>query len=933
MHNGEFQAPYTLETALVRIHQLQHDVARKYGHSRKLKRKIAQLQLEIDKLKEPILPSQSATMNVSTADDTAKAEITTFADESAGWNTTVPTAPDATFNLANNSDSDLGNFLCRPINVATYQWAINTPLYETLNPWTAYLTNPFIRDKIANFELLRMNLHMKVLISGTPFHYGRALVSYNPLSGFDQVTIERGLGGALDADLVGASQKPHIFLNPTLNTGGVLEIPYFYKDNYIPLTNASLANDLGEVVFRSFGNLRHTDVGNPVTINVFLWATDVILTMPTSKGLPPLLSQSGTMNSGDEYGQGIISKPASAVAKAAGALKSIPLIRPYARATEIVANGIGDVARLFGYSRPAVITDPVIMKPVPLGNVANVDAADPVNKLSLDSKNEVTIDPRVTGLEGKDEMGILDYVKRESYLTTFNWTSDAAPGDMLFNCRVAPDLYRYVEYTTPTLRRELHMTPACHMAQLFKYWQGSIKFRFQVVKSAYHKGRMLVRYDPRSLSAAVDYNTNYSRVIDIAEAEDFEITIGWGQAQPWLECEELNILENFSSTVRLNEFLMRTANGVIEVDVINELVSPSASSDISINVYVSMCDDAKFAQPDGEKIKSLTYFRHPTEIPPSEEPLTKEISSSEEPLTKEISPSKEPLTKEIPPSEEPPPNEIPPSEEPPLDSQSGIVEQDGIDEPLAATQLETIASESAPADQTMNVFFGENVTSIRELVKRYVLTRYWSIVFGASGGINVVRLQNKTFPYQRGYDSIGLDTASHGTFTYSSMNPISYFQACYAGYRGSIRHKYLYHSSGNMDLPVVEREDYSPDTAGITSIQFFPVTGNNSANLTGAFTNTSWQGAAGTGTSINNGLEVEFPFYNKGRFGYSRLIKAQDLDCPSTSSWFITGMDNFIKAGTFEKIGYQQWTAAGEDFSFYFFTGVPIMYQYTGNGL
>jgi hypothetical protein len=289
MHDGEFQAPYTLETALVRIHQLENDVARKYGHNRKLKRKIKELQSQIDKLYDVVLPSQSATIDVNMADDTAKAEITTFADESAGWSTTVPTAPDATFNLANNNDSDLGNFLCRPINVATYQWAINTPLFETLNPWTAYYENPFIRDKIANFELLRMNLHMKVLISGTPFHYGRALVSYNPLSGYDQVTIERGLGAALDADLVGASQKPHIFLNPTLNAGGVLEIPYFYKENYIPLTKAGITDDLGEVVFRSFGNLRHTDVGNPVTVNVYLWATDVTLTMPTSQLLKDLL--------------------------------------------------------------------------------------------------------------------------------------------------------------------------------------------------------------------------------------------------------------------------------------------------------------------------------------------------------------------------------------------------------------------------------------------------------------------------------------------------------------------------------------------------------------------------------------------------------------------------------------------------------------------
>jgi hypothetical protein len=879
MHNGEVQSPYTLEAALVRINQLEHDVARKYAQTRKLKRKVALLNSIIDKYQSEALPSQSATMNVSMADDTAKAEITTFADESAGWNTTVPTAPDSTFNLANNSDSDLGNFLCRPINVATYQWDVDSPLFETLNPWTAYLTNPFIRDKIANFELLRMNLHMKVLISGTPFHYGRALVSYNPLSGFDQVTIERGLGGALDADLVGASQKPHIFLNPTLNAGGVLEIPYFYKENYIPLTQGGITDGLGEVVFRSFGNLRHTDVGNPVTINVYLWATDVTLTMPTSRDLPALPSQSGVMNSGDEYGQGIISKPASAIAKAAGMLKSIPLIRPYARATEIVATGVGDVARLFGYSRPAVITDPNIMKPVPLGNVANVDAADAVYKLTLDSKNEVTVDPRVTGLEGRDEMSVVDYVKRESYLATFNWTSDAGPGDMLWNCRVAPDLFRRVSYTTPTLREELHMIPACHMAQMFKYWQGSIKFRFQIVKSAYHKGRMLVRYDPRSLGATVDYNTNYSRVIDIAEAEDFEITIGWGQHKPWLECEPIDSSINFSPGNRLSELFMRAANGVIELDVINELVSPNASSDISVNVYVSMCDDARFAQPDGEKIKDLTYFRHPQEET--------------------------------------------------LQSQSGIVEQTGVDEPLAATQLETIASEAVPEDQTMNVFFGENVTSIRELVKRYVLTRYWYNSFAFGNGTNVTRLRNKTFPYQRGYDPEGLDTEQFGAYNNSNMNPISYFQACYAGYRGSIRHKYLYHTAGNMLMPVVEREDYSPDTAGIWSTQAITSANSDSGEITKAFTNTSWQGAAGTGTTINNGIEVEFPFYNKGRIGYSRLIRAQDLDCPSTSSWFATGLDFAFRQGTEEKIAFQQWTAAGEDFSLYFFTGVPIMYQYT----
>ena len=208
------------------------------------------------------------------------------------------------------------------------------------------------------------------------------------------------------------------------------------------------------------------------------------------------------------------------------------------------------------------------------------------------------------------------------------------------------------------------------------------------------------------------------------------------------------------------------------------------------------------------------------------------------------------------------------------------------------------------------------------------MTRYWNVIFGEGAGINVARLQNKVFPYQQGYDSKGIDNEQFGVYTHSAMNPVSFFHPCYAGYRGSMRHKYLYHTAGNMGLPVVERENYSPDTAGVWSVTPLPVSGNNSAAITSVFTNTTWQGSAGTGTMINNGIEVEFPFYNKGRIGYSRLIKGQDLDCPSTSSWFALGLDSSPKASTFEKIAFQQWVAAGEDFSLYFFTGVPIMYQY-----
>lgn len=297
-------------------------------------------------------------------------------------------------NLSSTSDSSLGSFLSRPTRIAEYQWVVGQPLFQKFNPWQLFLNDPRVAEKIANFELYRSKLHVKMVISGTGFHYGRALVSYNPLSGFDEITVERNF---LAADLIGASQKPHFFLNPTNNSGGQLDLPFFWPKNYLSLSTTD-RNDMGEIIIDSFNNLQHANEGDDnVTITVYAWASDVVLTMPTS--LTTLTAadytpQSGSLNSGDEYGKGIISAPASAIAHAAGKLTDVPTIGPYARATEMVAKGVGTLATHWGYSRPPIVTDIVQQKPSPTGNLSNTDAADAIMKLSLDSKQELTIDSR-----------------------------------------------------------------------------------------------------------------------------------------------------------------------------------------------------------------------------------------------------------------------------------------------------------------------------------------------------------------------------------------------------------------------------------------------------------------------------------------------------------------------------------------------------------
>jgi len=675
-------------------------------------------------------------------------------------------------------------------------------------------------------------------------------------------------------------------------------MPFFWTKNYLSITDDD-AQDMGEIVVKSFDNLLHANGGNdPVTITIYLWAEDVVLTMPTSTAL--LTSQAGKkgkkslgaknksndITARDEYGSGIISKPAAAIAKAAGILADLPLIRPYAMATQMVAGKVGEVAKIFGYSRPAVVTDIQLFKPNPTGNFTNVDAADAVQKLTMDSKAELTLDTRTAGLDGVDQMGINDIAQRESYLTSFTWTPDEGPDTLLWNSHVTPMLF-------DILQDEIHPTPMSMIGSCFESWQGSLKFRFQIVKSDFHKGRMLVRYDPNSHSQAVEYNTNYSRVIDIAEQDDFEVVVGWAQSEPWLTCGALSSTAvNFSDSVRLPK-TQGIFNGILELNILNDLVCPSVDAPISVNVFVSMCEDAKFAAPSNRLLNNFHVF---------------------------------------------------PPQTPALESQSGMPDStenpsvSETDKPMGSTEIQTIAKESVEADHTYSVFYGDPPTTLRELMKRYQQTRVWVPETPPEGIVRINRLLNKDTPYQSGWDPKGIDVSNVDDTT--PLNVVnkdfaSWWTPCYAGFRGARRKKYLF-GGGGQSNPNVTRGDFAATGNGVNTQQSLNFTTESAARLqkwaTTRVAPNSGGGSAATNLGVNNTIEVELPFYQKTRFSPARVVQGQDLP---TNSHRVTTVSSTSdpNAPAFGKQTFnttiQQWDAVGEDFTLMFFTGCPILYNYT----
>lgn len=888
--------------------ELRDKLSKKYRHCKQLQRRIDQLEAMMLISHSGVVSDSQPPPGINEMETSPMSteQITAFADQDAGWVTEKVGMYEPTMDLSNNADSNLGNFLQRPIRQSAQSWVVGQPLFYKFNPWAEFCTNLFVRDKIKNYELLRMKLNVKMVISGTKFHYGRALVSYNPYIKGDQVTVQRNF---IDQDLIGASQKPHFFLNPTKNTGGELCLPFFWDKNYLSIPSADW-NDMGEITISSFGNLLQSNGGNdPVTVTIYIWAEDVVLTIPTSSD-PPLVSQSGRrggrksdsqnanqINRSDEYGQGIISKPASAIAKVAGQLSTLPVIGPYMTATQIGANATSKIAQLFGYSRPNVITDIVQFKPAPTGNLANIDAADAAVKLTMDSKAEISVDSRTAGLDGSDEMGILDYCKRESYLTQFSWEPDKTPDALLWNTRVLP-------MQLDNINSEIHMTPLAHMATGFEQWQGSLKFRFQIVKSDFHKGRILVRWDPNQFTSAVDYNTNYSRVVDIAETDDFEIVVGWGQSEPWKECgTPYDSGSNFSDTQRLLGDSTQ-GNGILELAVLNDLVSPSIDAPISINVYVSACDDFKLAGPTNAAFNNYHLFAPPA----ASQAFIEEVEEEEVLESQSSSPNVE----------------------------TGDTTES--DKPTSSGEMIPMAKKSQQDDATYLVYYGDPPCSIRELCKRYTLTRFWFPNLAANNTLRIYTIRNKNFPYYTGYDPQGIDLAVDGT-TPLTVGPtawMSWFTPSYAGIRGAMRNKLLFSASNSRQSPLVIRDDFTNSTNGRFSFSTLSLAGTASSVvqkfLTSRFAIQTGNGANATNLGVNNTIETEFPYYYPQRFSAARTIQAQDLDCNSNITKFTVARSDDLFAIPFENsVAYQEHKAVGEDFSLMFFTGVPIYYQYTLN--
>jgi hypothetical protein len=667
---------------------------------------------------------------------------------------------------------------------------------------------------------------------------------------------------------------------------------------------------LPKIHIDSYAPLRGVGTTDPITIRVVIVPKDLKVMGPTLQAFDDdssfnlaehsfeACARMSKHKGPDEYKKdGPVSSVATAVAAAAGALSNVPVIGPFAMATSIGATAVSGIAQIFGFSRPAVVSDPSLMRPLPLSSLALTDAKDTSNKLTLTSKQELTVDPTTIGLDNTDEMSFEFLKGVESVIGVVEWDPTLVVDNGICEWLVTPNM-RQITNPSPGHYRVI---PSClsWLSVPFTSWSGSLKYRIQIVGSQLHNGKLAVYYDPYYQPPGLTtdrLNTEYYFLVDLAECRDFTFTIAWKNSIPYLDVDDEDGRFGLGSkafnhpTVSVPTTYRQNANGKLRLQVFNELVVADGVTPVDIIVKMSAGDDFELKNYNHEAIFDV----RPNAFVAADAPSQFDLSSH---------------TFEACASEQ-------------TDETTAMEESKVVD---------LVPDNPIEHPKRSMVFYGEEIASLRPLLKRYTYLRTYATALDSD---TMYSLDHSQYPLYPGFDTGGVDYTNSMNWVGTSM--FSYWQMAYSWWRGSIRYKIETQAERMTLVAAREPRLYSEDDKGPWQIAggVSYVNAWDLKYISEAFSGMG-SGAALARTNLNGVLEYETPYQQPLRMsavgrqeGYAFSGSDHESTKENAKAYGDLVKVHLLPGANATNALIRQFVAAGEDFVFMGFGGAPMYHKY-----
>lgn len=796
--------------------------------------------------------------------------------------------------LPGHDSSTLDEYLSRPRVVRQLTWIQGARLASIFNPLRDLCNIPAVKNKLSNYHLMNFTLCLRVVMNGQSFQMGRLGFAHIPLPDFSASAFTT-IPGSLNGDAIenqrhsqypGTRASP---LSPSDSTVYELKAPFFAPVTHLNVRN--VVNGTGKTWEVQYSeawidsltilDVANAAVGTSCSVTVFAWLEDVDLIIPVAVPLSnelPLVQLVGNNDDNEDAPNGLVSSISSAFASATGQLKGVPVIGSYMSSATDFLNKTTKTARIWGYSRPAIKTDPGYFRSNNVSAIAPTSGNETVEKLTLDPKQGLTIDPSAHGLPPADSMSIEFITRHWSYIGTTTWTVGQAPGSAICGLGVNP-------MSSITSNGLSTMSSLTLGALPFQYWSGSIEYKFIFVTSKFHRGRMAIAYNAAAGDVSfAEIGDSYSTIIDIAETTEITLSVSYCQGVPYLLTS--TTFADFFNPIGPVIYNSEIFNGSLTLRVVNELVSPSGVGVIDVLVYHRAGEDFEVQAPKSSLLSQV--MTNPVDLPALEEG--------------------EPFA-------------------------TSLLLDEGL--PFACSKelsgdIVYIAGKPNPnTDLKPTMFFGEKPVSFRSLLKRYQYFRQFTTEnIAAIVGSNWLRIDIGGFPCTFNSNANSNQYSfNNGNISLVNTHLMSVLRGAYVGWKGGIRWKAILNEEGATSRYPVMRASrrhgiptsfpydtatYSGDTRGGTSSNW-------------GIQGDTWPGASITSIQDRHTLEFEVPYYNQLSFSgtnYGGILPKPGFELGDnaeqmSSSLYLSG----INTTTSLDLAVDLYCATGEDFDLLWYVG------------
>lgn len=472
---------------------------------------------------------------------------------------------------------------------------------------------PGIQTRLAGVQGIRFKTKFTLTVASTPFQQGLLASSFQyGVENGDLTVYPRCNNSAFVTNL------PHVLHDLAETTMSILDVPFLYTFEFMQIFGGagsvvSTGGDMGVYALNVIMPYRVIAGVNAPTYKLMVSLHDVELVGSTALGGPGILipqagkagKRANPIVKEEETVRG--SDTVLALSTKIRTISSyIPFLSSIGSTTSNVLDVGANIAKVFGYAKPPLTEPPNRMFPTPFIGEGNVDMDDASFVLAPFQSNRVAVDSTVGGTD-VDEMALQYVIGKYGQIFSGTFANTDVTGTPLYVTQVCPTNFWFRTNTgrpggnfplpagATATTNSIAMSPLAYTASFFRYWRGTMTFRFTFSKTKFHGGRVIAGFIPYfedstannvlSLTApsmevlgGLPQPFSYCEIFDLRDASTFELKVPYISPTP------------FSS--------VQGSIGGVSMFVLDPLITAGEiSSTVDYLVEVKAEDDFEFSCP------------------------------------------------------------------------------------------------------------------------------------------------------------------------------------------------------------------------------------------------------------------------------------------------------------------------------------------------